>query len=62
MIKGKLVMEKILIEKEVKIPGTNVVLENGDAIVLKESGLITNQYAQDLARRFSKGLDFLRDK
>lgn len=55
-------MEKILIEKEVKIPGTNIVLEHGDAIVLKESGLVTKQYAQDLARRFSKGLDFLRDK
>ena len=33
-------MEKILIEKEVKIPGTNVVLEKGDSLALLNENLI----------------------
>lgn len=54
-------MKKFLIEKEVKLSGTNIILEKGDSTVLNES-IITKQYAQNLANQFSKGLDFLKDR
>lgn len=54
-------MEKILIKKEVKIPGTNVILEAGDNVMIKKR-LITKSYADQMVKRFSKLLDFLKDK